>query len=281
MKKISYLFVLLLGVTLIQSCVKDPVMNDDPGIAPELPLMETFVMPFQGFESADTANINRNVDKARNFASHYNWFFSVSNIVIWNTYMSLHMAIPVLSFAEAFNHDPTYQGNGIWLWAYSVEDNGETYHAELSAKFLGEQEIQWDMHISQVGGFSKVHWYTGILSANGSIGKATWTLNYLPENPTPYLQIDYEGDETTGEGTLRYTNIIPGHVDNGDYIQFQAFPNTRPEYNRAYDVYRNAEDNLLEIEWNEEKHNGRVRNEKEFNDSDWHCWDENLVDVDC
>jgi hypothetical protein len=279
MKKISYVLVLLLGVTLLQSCVKDPVMNEDPGVAPELPMLETFVMPFQGFDDADTSNINKSIDKARNFVTHFHWFYAASNIVIWNTYLSLHMVIPVASFAEAFNHDPVYQGSGIWLWAYSVEENGETFYAELTAQFLSDKEVQWDMSISQVGGFSKVHWYTGVISVDGS--KGSWTVNYLPENPTPYLRIDYQGDEATGEGSIRYTNIIPGHVDMGDYIEYREFPSSRPEHNRAYDVYRIAEDNLLEIEWNEENHNGRVKNQKAFNDDNWHCWDENFVDIDC
>ena len=280
MRKISYALMWLIAVLFIQSCVKDPITIDEPGTAPELPGIEMFVMPFQGFDDADTSNLDLIIDQsARNWPTHYHWFFAASNIVVWNTLVTIHMAIPVASFVEAFNHDPQYKGNGIWLWSYRVEDEDGIFIAELTGKILSADEVQWDMNISQEGGFSKVHWYTGITAVDGS--KASWKINYLPENPTPYVQIDFSNDEGKGEASLRYTNIVPGSPDRGDYLEYKEFPIDRHGYDRSYKVFQVQEDNLLEIEWNEENHHGRVRHPGHFGTTDWQCWDGNYVDVDC
>ena len=277
MKKISYVFVLLLGVTLMQSCVKDPIVDTQEGVAPKLPPQETFIMSFEGFESADTTKLSGGRRGPRNVPSYFNWFYSASNIVIWNTVVGLNMVIPVASFGEAFNHDPVYQGNGIWLWSYSYALDGQTYEAELTGAIINESETKWDMNIAQVGGFSKVHWYSGVIANDGS--KATWTVNHQPNNPRPYLSIEFIRGASEDEGSLRYTNIISGDNGNGDYIEFSV--EEGGAYNRAYDVFDASKDNLLQIEWHESDKIGRVNDPGQFEDDAWRCWNENFADTDC
>lgn len=278
MRKTNFLPVLLLGVALMISCTKDPIIDDQQGVAPKLPAMETFIMPFTGFESADTTNL-KGGSGARNMATHFHWFHAASNIVVWNAILTINMAIPVASFVEAFRHEAEFQGNGIWLWAYDYTIGGATYDAELSGKFINESEVQWEMSVSQKGGFSKVLFYSGVVSTDGKRG--SWTLNYQPNNPTPYLSMEYNRDDVTGLATIRYTNIIPGSADKGDYIEYREDANSGVEFNRAYDVYRVAEDNLLEIKWNDLDKDGRVKNPALFKDGEWRCWDGNFVDIDC
>ncbi len=277
MKKIIFVLALLLVGTLMQSCVKDPVTNSEDEVAPKLPPQEAFVMPFDGFESADTTKLSGGRRGARNMPTYFNWFYSVSNVVVWNAVVGLNMVIPVASFGEAFNHDPTYQGNGIWLWSYSYDVHGQTYEAELTGQFINDEEIQWDMNITQVGGFSKVHWYRGTTANDGSY--ATWTVNHQPDDPEPYLRIDYKRGASEDEGSLRYTNIIPNDAGNGDYIEFRA--EEGGAYNRAYDVFDASEQNLLQIEWHETNHNGRVRNPDQFGNDRWQCWSVNFTDMIC
>jgi len=278
MRKMNYVLVVLFGLILMQSCTKDPVIDEQQGVAPKLPSQESFIMPFSGFEEADTTDL-KGGSGARNFVTYTNWFTAATNIVVWNAVIVLNMAVPVASFAEAFRHDGEYQGNGIWLWAYSYTVHGKSYEAELTGQFLNEGEVQWDMFISEVGGFSKVHFYTGVVTTDGTKGE--WTLNFQPNNPTPYLNISYNRDDANGTASIRYTNIIPSSPDQGDYIEYRENTDASLQFDRAYDVYRVAQDNLLEIEWHEQNKEGRVKNPEHFNDSEWRCWDTNFIDIDC
>ena len=279
MKKISNVFFLALVLFLVQSCTKDPLVESQNGTAPTLPPQETFLMPFTGFDNADTTDLTQGGSNSRNFNTHWHWFYSVTNVVVWNAVLTVNMVIPVASFAEAFNHEPVLQGNGIWLWAYNYTTAGQTYLAELTGQFVSNDEVQWDMYIEQVGGFSKVHWFSGVIATDGSKGR--WTLNHRPNNPSPYLAIEYSEDKNSGIGSLRYTNIDVSSSDKGDYIEYREYDGPEVQYNRAYDVYRANKDNLLEIQWNEETENGRVKDPDHFNNEDWYCWDENFIDVDC
>jgi len=275
MKNLSLIVVLMLALATFQSCEKDDAT--DEGVAPELPPVESFIMPFDGFEDADTTGLVVSDDKSG--VSYYNWFYSATNLVVWNTVLTLNLAIPVAAFGEAFNHEAEYLGDGIWSWKYTSDFNGQTYESELTAQFINSEEIQWDMYIAQVGGFSKVNWFTGITHVDGK--SATWTLNYDPYNPKAFVQIDFEENVANGVGFIRYTNIIPNHKDNGDYLEYREIVNPTVEFDRAYDIFRNSTDNLLEIQWNEANGNGRVKNNAEFGDDEWHCWDTEFLNTEC
>ena len=274
MKKLNLALVLILSIFLLQSCQKDdqitPVDPDPQGKkAPELPKVESFVMPFSAFSEAE-----ENDSRASS-----NWVYAASNVAIWNIILTYNLAIPVASFYESFNHDAVYQGSGIWLWAYDVEDNGTTYHAELYAELLVNNEIKWDMYVSEEGGFQEVHWYTGITAIGGEY--ASWTLNHDPYNPTPCLAIEYLENDGNGFETIRYTNIIPNVPENGGYIEYKEADDNNVDFNRIYDVYKSEIDNLLEINWNHPTHEGRVKDAEYFQDDEWHCWGYNLQNTDC
>ncbi len=281
MKNLSYVLVMIFALASLQSCVKekDPVI--DNGVQPELPPIESFVMPFNGFEDADTTGLTPGNDEGATVrtTTFDNWFYSVTNVIVWNTIIAVNTAIPVASFREAFNHNPTPQGSGVWLWAYSVTgDDGATYEAKLYGEVLAIGEVQWDMYISKVGGFTDVNWYSGITSNNGET--ANWTLNHKPNNPEAFLQIDYTNN--TGNGAaIRYTNIIPSNPGMGSYIEFRRTNDPAVNFNRAYDIFKVENNNLLEINWHETNKNGRVKDEVRFGDQEWHCWDVDAMDVDC
>lgn len=279
MKKMRFLLLLLTVVTLFVSCEKEPVDTPNDATAPQLPPEESFIMPFTGFENADTTGFKgKDSFEEKSGPSYGNWFIAASNVVVWNTVIGLSTAVPVASFREAFNHQPTYAGQGVFVWAYDFKVAGKTYIAKLSGQFIDNNEnIKWEMKISQVGGFTDVVWYTGIVSEN--LKQASWTLNYNADNPQTFIGIDYELDATGKVFTLRYTNIIPGSPDKGDYIEYRVLPGQ--DFNRNYDVYRIQEDNLLEIEWNVPSSEGHVRNPAHFMDTDWHCWNAFKMDVDC
>jgi hypothetical protein len=74
------------------------------------------------------------------------------------------------------------------------------------------------------------------------------------------------------------TNIIPADPNNGYYIEYGA--NYSTGFNRSFELFAGPA-NILDIEWNAPQRYGRVRHEAHFGDTDWHCWDTNLFDVDC
>ena len=277
MRHLSLLLAFVILGLFNQSCVKEePIIDNEDRVAPKLPPLETFVMPFAGFEKADTNELGGG-SNARNLPTYQNWFHAATHVVVWNSILTVSMVVPVASFAEAFNHEPEFQGNGIWLWDYSYTVDGRTYHAELTAQFTSETEIEWNMDIEQEGGFSKVRWYTGTTRTDGR--KGSWTLYHMPNNPQPLVSIEYEGDADDKNASIRYTNIIPDHRDNGDYIEFRRHDDQT--YDRAYDVYRAASDHLMEIQWHEANHFGRVKDEHRFGSEEWQCWNGEFIDTDC
>jgi hypothetical protein len=238
--------------------------------APKLPASESFTMMFNDFSSPDKNGINgRTVN---------NFLHSAGNILVWNTLVTVHLYIPVAAFAEALKHKAEYQGNGIWLWSYDVTDNqNKTYFVKLFGELLANDEVKWDLYVSQAGGFSNFHWFSGITARNNSY--AHWTLNFDPATPKPVIKIDFA--KTISLATIRYTNIIPETPQNGSYIEFREGVISGTEFDRAYDVFAADLNNLLQINWNSIYKNGRVKDFKKYNDNDWHCWDAQLQDIDC
>lgn len=274
MKKLSFVLSFLFSLLLIQSCVKDNLTDPNANQkAPKLPAVESFVMPFQDFSDDRQGGV-----KDRTVT---NWSYAAGNILIWNSLISMNLSVPVMSFIEAFNHEAEYQGDGVWLWAYEVtDDQGDTYQAKLYGELLVNDEIQWDMYVSKVGGFQDMHWYTGVTSTHDLY--AHWTVNYDTEDPKPFISIDYVKDNGNGAEAIRYTNIIPENPGNGGYIEFRKGDGAAEDgFNRAYDVYKIEIDNLLEINWDSNNKNGRVKDQERYNDTEWHCWGPNLHDINC
>ncbi|MFT6018340.1 MAG: hypothetical protein ACI9CQ_001122 [Saprospiraceae bacterium] len=278
MKKLNIVIVLFFSLLVLQSCVKK--IEVDEGVAPALPLAETFIMPFTGYEEVDTTGfVPTDEDTAApRTDTHFNWFHAATNVFIWNTIVNLNLVIPKAAFFAAFNHDAVAQGNGVWLWEYSFTgDSNNIYTAKLYGEVLDMEEVQWDMYISKENGFQDVHWYSGITSA----AQATWALNHKPNSPEPLLKIEYQKNNGSGEAAIKYTNIVPNNAGNGDYIEFRVDNASGADFDRGYDIYKSSNGNLLEAQWNEAIKNGQVKDEQRFGDTKWHCWGESQIDIEC
>ena len=282
MKKLSLLVALGLLFVFIQSCEQDPVEGPEEEVAPQLPPLETFVMPFEGFENADTSGLINDefeVESRSTPTTFRNWWHGASNVVAWNVILGFGSALPVAAFGEAFNHNPVSAGGGVYIWSYDFELGGKMYTAALSGQFIDGGGTKWEMVMSQEGGFSDVTWYTGTVSRDAS--SATWVLNQQVDNSTisqPAFSIEYNNDAVAGEFFIRYTDIRAGSEGNGNYIEFRTQPNE--PFNRAYDIFI-EENQLLEIQWESPTGEGRIRNAKIYDDNDWHCWNTQLMDIDC
>jgi len=148
--------------------------------------------------------------------------------------------------------------------------------AELHASLV-EGGVRWEMYISKQNSYNDFLWYSGTTNLNNT--QATWELNLKPQNPTPFLLINWERDTQTNTAEITYTNVVPDGPENGGYIYYGT--DSSNMLDAFYHIYNKGQDNLAEIEWNRTTKNGRIKDEHHFNDSEWKCWDENWLDVVC
>ncbi|MBN1465474.1 hypothetical protein JXA02_06920 [candidate division KSB1 bacterium] len=232
---------------------------------PAIPPLSSMTMDFSHFTTTSLAK-----SQAKS-----NWLWAASHVAVWNTVLTVTLAVPVAAFAESFNHTPILLPDGRWLWSYNYNLGTLQYTAELYGK-VSLEGLEWNMFITQHGLYTDFHWFSGKSDLPATTG--FWTMNLRPLEPTPFLQIDWQRDPDDQSMDIKYTNIVPGD-ENGSYI-YQAFNQELP-YTGRYDIYRVSSQNMVQIRWNRETLEGRVQDPAHFNDSDWHCWDSELDDVEC
>lgn len=256
MKKRTYQFVAMamLGCMVLFGCEKE---NKDK--APALPPMEAFVLEADAFSAA------KSTDSYEHFGT------AVVAVGYWNLALYTTLAIPVASYAEAFNHDAERLNNTTWKWAYTVEGPDTTYTAELFAEVISDS-IYLEMHISQAGGFQDFVWYTGKCDIVRSGGE--WTVYTNPETNLPWLEIDWNYDWEAQTFDVRYTNVLEGNEYADSFIEYGITED--PVYDAYYIIYDALEEVDYEINLNIAAHNGRI-----YYDGVWHCWDTDLKDIVC
>jgi len=255
----------MLALTFI-SCNKDE-NKDQP--APQLPPESSFVMDFSGFANPD------DTASTRELATYQNWGHSYVNVAVWNTIITIGMAVPVAAFYESFKHDAVYHPDeSNWTWSYNFVAGGVTNEAELTG-YIVSDTVNWEMRITKDGQYNDFLWFYGKNSFDRSGGY--WILNENPTNPNELLQIDwkYEGG---GIGDMKYTNIKPSGNESGGYIWYGTLDG---DMTRFYNIYNKGKDNHTDIEWNHEDLHGRVMDPNRFGDDLWHCWDTTLQDITC
>jgi len=267
--KPGIVYSLLLIISLfISGCSEDDSNGANP---PVLPPKASLLMDFDAFPphpDARPANFGARIDCNSSYFS-----YAACNVTVWNVLITVGLVVPVTSFIESFNHNPVLQSDGTWIWSYDVNIGLTRYTAELHGKIV-DANVNWNMYVTKQGEFSDFNWYTGTSHLSGSHG--SWTLKKTPDNPTPLLQIDWNHDKATDTGDVKYTNVEPGGPENGGYIFYGN--NSGGEYDAFYDIFNKGADDLIEVEWKREIHNGRVKNLNHFGNLDWHYWDSDLQD---
>jgi len=238
-----------------------------PSAAPTLPPLSTFLMDFSDFQGED---------RLLKASPHQNWGWAALNIAFWNSVVVLNSVVPVAAFAEALNQKPARQPDNSWVWSYGFEVAGSNYTAALTAR-SEKDGIRWNMNISKQGGFSNYLWYTGW--SNLPLTEGYWLLYSLPSDPAPLIGIDWHRQPGDSTWDLRYTNVVPDGPENGSYIHMEVRQSN--PYDAFYEIYRVSLDNLIRIEWDRDAGAGRVKDEMHYQDSDWHCWDNDLNDTSC
>lgn len=268
---------ILLSVMLaaMSACSSDSDDNQNSDTAPAIPPASSMVMSFEEFPENTTASTGTANAITVQPATVQNFTHAATHVAVWNTLITVGLAVPVAAFLESFNHFATIRSDGTWIWAYSVSVLGSLHVVELHAKKV-DQDIVWELYITRPGFYQDFNWISGVSAVDGSEGY--WILRETPESPNDLLRIDWTYDKQSDTGTIQYTNIKPDSPENGGYIAYGADVNMQP-YDAYYDIYNKGQDNLVEIEWSRTTKAGRVRNENFFGDTQWHYWDEQLQDI--
>ncbi|OFX42413.1 MAG: hypothetical protein A2046_13385 [Bacteroidetes bacterium GWA2_30_7] len=266
-------------VMSVSSCKKKE--KEDP---PTLPPSSSFVMDFSDFKQNKSGLALQ--DSTTDTTLKYNFNKAFIQASFWNGILSVGLAIPVAAFLESFKHQPELGDDDWWTWTYSVNVGFKTYTASLHGKIDGQQ-VNWEMYLSLSGGFTDFKWFTGTSDLNGTSGQ--WILYEKPEVPTTLLQIDWHNN-SDGTADIKYMNVAPSTsvahgAENGGYIMYGKTNNT--PFNAFYNIYYKSWNNLVEINWNRTTKNGQIKNSLAntnvlfFNDTDFHCWDNNKYNTDC
>ncbi|MFO7573561.1 MAG: hypothetical protein R6W67_00185 [Bacteroidales bacterium] len=279
-RTISLLLVTMLLAGLMPGCKKDK------GKPPVLPPYQSMEIDFSDFttgkKSFDLQNQAKDIpDPDENFT------FSAGIVGIWNTIITLNLAVPVTAFKLAANTNPVWISDKTWEWKYNVTGIAGTWKARLVGKILSDK-VEWEMYISKDGtpSFAEFVWFTGTSALDGNSGR--WVLNYSQEFQEPYLQIDWE---KTGSqvGLIKYTYIRNQRDDRSP----DPFKNSYIEYGQttaAFNAYYTVhiyESLIIQdfvdifIEWNTTTGEGRVKALYKFGDNNWHCWDSEKFNKVC
>lgn len=257
---------LLAGIFSTTSCKKD----DDDKVAPVLPPQSAFVMNFSDF--SDT---NDTLKSAAQVETYSNWGYAALNVMVWNSVLTVGLAVPVASYVEAFNHEAIYHPDeDNWTWSYNFSVGFTAYEAELTAALEGTM-VNWEMRITKAGEYSDFLWYRGKSAVDGMSGY--WVLSENPLNPGDLLRIEWQKSEN-GTSNIKCINVRTGDAENGSYIWYGT---TITSFDRFYVIYRKPVNNHINIEWSSTLKNGHVKDPLHFMDTEWHCWDINLQDIVC
>lgn len=254
--------VALLLLTVFVSCKKD----DIPPI-PELTPVGSFSMEYDDFNNAKSANLLK-----------LNWIYSATNVSIFSIMASASMAIPTIAFSESFNHTPTYSGDQIWQWSYNIPVLGATYTAKLNGITEKKNKVKWEMYVDKTGtgGFTNFLWFEGTTTDSTA---ANWIVYNNLGLPAPVLNIEWESNSDHSESTLKYTNVNTTSENLNSYIEFGKSP--AASFDRFYNIYLKNENATININWNSDTKDGRVKSPSFFKDQNWRCWNEQLQDAWC
>ncbi len=282
---------IFLFTLLISGCANNKSIPDYSK-PPQIPPESSFVMDFSNFTNQQEALFQdrqtarlvsfrlsepiTQSDASNALGDRSNWGFAAFNVGFWNIVGVLGLAVPVASFVESFKHTPTPQPDASWIWTYDVPVAGVTYTAALHGKYI-DKGVRWEMYITKQGEFLDFLRYYGESDLPETEG--FWVLKNTPAIPTDLIRIDWHRNPSNNTGDIKYTNVVPGGSENGGFISFAM--TTSNSFDRAYEIYNKGKNETTNIEWNSITKEGRVKDTLHFGDTNWRCWNSQLINSEC
>ena len=239
--------------------------------APDLPPLFSFSLDLTSFPSLDSLEVSdtNNVDR-----SHY--LFAFNKIQAWNEDVHSQLVVPLAALKSAFSEQPISKGNNSWEWSYYFVEGSIRYDVTLQAKYT-EHGFQWDLYISPTTTTAYFRWATGWAKSDMSVG--WWQVSKSPEEPAPFIDVEWHQDFDLGTYDSRFTVVTPEGAANGNFL-FIGLDFEEPNF--AFIKLYSVEDNTLrEVLWNPDTYEGFVKDKKFFGDNNPRCWDGNLNNNEC
>lgn len=258
----------LMAVAVMIALLATSCSKDEQNGAPEMPPIESFQMDFSDFtEFPDTT------DNLKSQHTYQHFVHSYVTVGVWNLVTVVALAVPVAVYLESFKHTPEFLGDDAWQWTYSVD----TYTARLVATRISNEKFTAEMFISKTGAgaYEDFKWFEGTIAYNHT--EANWKMYESPANNVQWLDIEWTKDWEADTSQITYTNVKAGAEEFGSYITYGITDDA--DYNAFYTLY--SAESEVNIKYNTQTKEGRVKAPVYFEDIDWHCWNELFQDVDC
>jgi hypothetical protein len=243
--------------------------KDEQETAPELPPIESLLMDFGDFEDPSYAK--------KSVTEYNNWGIAVSNVAVWNMFISLGTAIPVTAYAQLLKQQPVYLGDNSWEWSHDLTVSTMSFGISLVTERISNEEFTATMYVSYdgQGGFEEFKWLEGTVRYDHT--KAVWTLYENPVNPSALVEMTWNRNREADTGDITYTNVKAGASENGNSISYSYDPERL--YDSRYSI--SIASGNIEIEWDKETKAGRIKHPGKFGSDLWYCWDANLQNAVC
>lgn len=260
---ISWMALMVIFVLVATSCNKD-----EKNGAPEMPPIESFQMDFSDFQEFPDTTGN-----LKSLVGYQHFTYSYVTVGVWNLITAVALAVPVAVYLESFNHTPESLGDDIWQWTYSKD----VYTARMVASRISNERFTIEMFISKTGGeaFEDFKWFEGTIRYDHT--HASWQLYESPANNVQWLDIEWTKDWEADTSQITYTNVKAGAEEFGSYITYGITDDA--DYDAFYTLY--SAEGEVNIKYNTETKEGRVKAPVYFEDGEWHCWNEQFQNVDC
>lgn len=219
-----------------------------------------------------------------------NFFTYASTNVLcnWHKIINEIACIPFHAFELVIESTPVDQKHGTWMWSASYKDGLATYDVQLLGTDNGDI-IDWELKVSKhnllLEEYHEFTWLTGWSSKDGKKGQ--WSVNVSPYLATVLVSSNWEYvDNEVLKVRLTYElDILHCGIESlfhESYIEFVGMA-TDEAYTAAAKVhfYQPGDGFIdVDIEWNAETGEGRIKCSTKWNDHKWHCWGHNHEDIE-
>jgi hypothetical protein len=263
MRKLLSIF--LSVMIMLVACDSENENNQD--LKPTMPPEYSMAPDFSDFETGENQR-SQTIE---------NWFYSAVNVSVYSAILSSNLAIPSTAFKTTITQEPFFDTQaGVWTWENSFSANSNDFSIRLTADVV-DNNVNWIGYISSsANNIEDFVWFQGESNVDGNTG--SWTLFESPQNPSAWISTEWSRNEQETVANAKFTIEKDGDL-SGSYIDYNR--DEEADLNRSVEISNTQSGDLIEIYWSSELKFGRVKSQGHFGDSNFHCWDQNLQDVDC
>jgi hypothetical protein len=272
--KISGILPILLisSIFFFSSCNSSSTgVEDTP---PDLPPSAVLDSDFSLFTENDPGTGNQFQEVVTD--NPYSHFLNASaRAAILNGTINANLLLPASILAAAQNVEPVINEDDQWEWTYSVSGNSETFAVSLVGEEQNNDQITWNVFISNsLLNLDNELLFEGVSSSGSRTG--SWTVYQLTGFgiSAPLIQVDWSFNNLS-----QYSREL-------EFLQIQGFPpiksiSAEKDDSEKRTVTRDENDDLRsEIVWNTESREGAIT-APGYNSGNRSCWDSSFRNIEC